>query len=124
MHKVRIEMEISAAHNLSLPYDSPCNGLHGHNWKVTIDVASPALNNDGMIIDFTHVKKATHGVIDHKYLNDILDFNTTAENMTLWVRDQVDSAIKKHCVEIAGVAYCSRVEIFETAKNCAVWEKQ
>jgi len=124
MYKVTKRMEVSAAHNLSLPYDSPCNGLHGHNWIIEVELSSPMLSKLGMIIDFSHIKEAVHGKIDHKCLNDILDFNTTAENMTDWVRDQCDKAIGIHAGELRKFAFCSRVEIWETEGNSAVWEKQ
>lgn len=43
------------------------------------------LNQDGMVIDFTHVKKAVHGKMDHANLNEVFDFNPTAENIGRWL---------------------------------------
>ena len=58
-------MEIAGAHNLKLSYDSKCSNLHGHNWIVTVYCKSETLNADGMVIDFTHVKRDVHDKLDH-----------------------------------------------------------
>lgn len=58
-------MEIAGAHNLKLSYESKCSNLHGHNWIVTVYCKSETLNADGMVIDFTHVKRDVHDKLDH-----------------------------------------------------------
>ena len=57
MYTVIKRMEISAAHSLSLSYPSKCENLHGHNWIVTVHCRSKELNADGMVIDFSHIKR-------------------------------------------------------------------
>ena len=37
MYYVTKRIEISAAHKLSLDYESKCTSLHGHNWIVTVE---------------------------------------------------------------------------------------
>ena len=102
-------MEISAAHKLNLSYESKCQNLHGHNWHVTIYCKAKELNKDGMVCDFTHIKKAIHEKLDHQYLNDILPFNPTAENMARWMCEQIPT--------------CYKVSIQESDGNIAVYEK-
>ena len=58
-------MEISASHHLSLSYASKCENLHGHNWIITVYCQSPTLNADGMVVDFSHIKKAVKSKLDH-----------------------------------------------------------
>ena len=53
---IKKTFEISASHQLDLPYESKCNNLHGHNWIVDIYVASHELEN-GMVVDFNYLKK-------------------------------------------------------------------
>ncbi|MBQ6659367.1 MAG: 6-carboxytetrahydropterin synthase, partial [Prevotella sp.] len=36
MYYVKKTMEISAAHQLQLDYESKCTNLHGHNWIITV----------------------------------------------------------------------------------------
>lgn len=109
MFYIQKSMEISAAHRLNLSYESKCQNLHGHNWHVTIYCKSKELNQDGMVCDFTHIKKAIHEKLDHQYLNDILPFNPTAENMARWMCDQIPT--------------CYRVSVQESDGNIATYEK-
>ena len=109
MYKIKKRLEISAAHQLKLSYPSKCENLHGHNWIIDIYLASEDLNQDGMIIDFTHIKEAIHKKLDHKNLNQVLDFNPTAENIAKWVCDQLE--------------HCYRVDVQESENNIAIYEK-
>ena len=36
MYYVKKTLEISAAHRLTLDYESKCTALHGHNWIITV----------------------------------------------------------------------------------------
>ena len=58
MYEVKKRLEISAAHRLALGYESKCTNLHGHNWIIDVYLRSKELNEDGMVMDFTHIKKA------------------------------------------------------------------
>ena len=109
MFYIQKSMEISAAHRLNLSYESKCQNLHGHNWHVTIYCKAEELNQDGMVCDFTHIKKAIHEKLDHQYLNDILPFNPTAENMARWMCEQIPT--------------CYKVSVQESDGNIAVYEK-
>lgn len=109
MYTMTKRMEIAGAHRLDLDYESRCSSLHGHNWTVEVTCRSRELDKNGMVIDFTHVKKLIHGKLDHAYLNEVLDFNPTAENIAKWICDQVP-----HCV---------RVSVQESEGNVAVYER-
>ena len=85
MYTIIKRMEISASHSLKLSYQSKCENLHGHNWIITIYCRSKELNEDGMVVDFTHVKEKVMSRLDHQNLNEVLPFNTTAENIARWV---------------------------------------
>mgnify|MGYP002626841804 CR=1 FL=1 len=56
MYKTKTTFTISAAHQLSLDYDSPCSRLHGHNWVITVYCKSDMLDHNGMLIDFKKIK--------------------------------------------------------------------
>lgn len=102
-------MEISASHSLRLSYPSKCENPHGHNWIITVHCRSKELNADGMVVDFSHVKRAVKSMLDHRNLNDILPFNPTAENIACWVCEQIPS--------------CFKVEVKESEGNTAIYEK-
>ncbi len=109
MYYVCIRLEISAAHSLMLTYESKCEAMHGHNWIVKIYCRSHELNADGMVTDFTVIKREIEGALDHRNLNDVLPFNPTAENIARWICDHVDNAY--------------RVEVWESEMNMAAYEK-
>ena len=66
MYTVIKRMEISAAHSLLLSYPSKCEYLHGHNWIITVHCRSKELNADGMVIDFSHIKRVVKDQLDHR----------------------------------------------------------
>lgn len=109
MYTVEKTLEISSAHQLKLSYPSKCQNLHGHNWIITVTCKSPVLNRDGMVYDFTHIKEKIKDVLDHRYLNDLFDFNPTAENMAKWIADRIGST-------------CVKVKIQESEGNVATYE--
>jgi len=79
---------------LSLPYESKCSRLHGHNWTITVFLASREVNAEGMVIDFKRVKEKVHDYLDHGNFNDLLPFNPTAENIAAWVVEQFPQCYK------------------------------
>ena len=109
MYKIVKRIEISASHNLKTSYDSLCNQLHGHNWIITIYCQSKELDENGMVEDFSAIKSLINRQLDHKYLNDVLPFNPTAENIAGWICEQIPT--------------CYKVEVQESENNTAIYEK-
>jgi len=56
-----------------------CGQLHGHSWIVIFEVEGDNCQN-GMLINFTELK-ALINTFDHKYINEVVDFLPTAENL-------------------------------------------
>lgn len=109
MYIVTKEFEISAAHKLDLDYESSCTSLHGHNWKIKVTCKSSKLNRNGMVTDFKLIKKAVQDKLDHKCLNEVLEFNPTAENIAKWIYEEIP--------------YCVKVEVQESEGNVAIYER-
>lgn len=95
-------MEIAGSHQLDLPYESKCRNLHGHNWIITVFCRAEKLNENGMVCDFKHIKNLIHGKLDHKNLNEVFDFNPTAENIAKWIVDQIPECYKASVQESEG----------------------
>lgn len=110
MYYVKKRLEISGAHRLSLNYESKCRNLHGHNWVIEIYMKSSTLDTNGMVMDFTHIKKAISEKLDHQNLNDIFGFNPTAENIAKWIVDELGTK-------------CYKVSVQESEGNTACYER-
>lgn len=110
MYTIIKKLEIGGAHKLELDYESKCGNLHGHNWIIEIYVQSKELNINGMVCDFTHIKKTISDKLDHKYLNDIFDFNPTAENIARWICNELGEK-------------CFKVIVQESEGNIAIYER-
>ena len=109
MYYVSKRMEIAVAHQLRLSYESKCQNLHGHNLIICVHCKAKELNEDGMVVDFKHIKEKIHGYLDHGYLNDLVPFNPTAENLAKWIAGQIEN--------------CYKVEVQESEGNIAVYEE-
>ena len=62
----------SAAHVLR-DYPAACERLHGHNYKVIIEVTADELDHLGMVLDYEDIKTISYKYIaqlDHQYLNN------------------------------------------------------
>lgn len=109
MYYISKRMEVAGCHRLMLPYESKCSQLHGHNWIITVHCKAKELDANGMVVDFTHIKKDIHDYLDHGNFNELLPFNPTAENIAKWVCDQIET--------------CWKVEVQESEGNIAIYEK-
>lgn len=109
MYHVQKTMEIAGSHRLTLDYESKCSRTHGHNWIVTVYCKSDRLDSNGMVCDFTHIKRAVEDQLDHRHLNDVLPFNPTAENIAKWICGQIPN--------------CYKVSVQESQGNIATYEE-
>ena len=110
MYYVEKRIEVAMAHRLCLTYESKCSHLHGHNAIVTVYCKSEALNENGMVVDFSTIKDIVKGLLDHQYVNDKVDFNPTAENLARWICEQVPN--------------CYKVTFQESRDNIATYERE
>ena len=94
MYYISKRIEIAFAHQLRLTYESKCQRVHGHNGIATIYCCAEELDENGMVADFSHIKKDIEGRLDHQFLNELFPFNPTAENLAHWICEQVPQCYK------------------------------
>jgi len=95
MYKIKTEASFAAAH--SLPnHPGKCKNLHGHRWRVIVEVEVDNYDpNTGMVIDFSNLKRIIRERterLDHQHLNDLLKAtitNPTAENLAKFLHEDM-----------------------------------
>lgn len=63
MYQVLREIDFCYGHRL-LRYQGKCRNLHGHNGKLVITFEAPSLDELGMVLDFTDIKRTVQTWID------------------------------------------------------------
>ena len=107
MFRVTREIEFCYGHRL-LNYDGKCKYLHGHNGKAVIILENESLDERGMLVDFSDIKKQVATWIDlnldHRMILSkadpfaeyfqqqgqpvfLIDANPTAENIAKLIFD-------------------------------------
>jgi 6-pyruvoyltetrahydropterin/6-carboxytetrahydropterin synthase len=90
-----------ASHQLPR-HDGPCAQLHGHSYRLTVEVRGVTLHTDGpktgMVVDYGDISAAVKPLLvqslDHHDLNTSLPVvTTTAELIAQWVYDQLVPAL-------------------------------
>ncbi len=138
MYVLRSESSFDAAHFLK-DYNGKCRNIHGHRWRVVVELEGEALcgegQTEGMLLDFSELKSQLKDLCDYfdhsfifetgslkeKTIQALLDesfrlvevaFRPTAENFSKYFFDEM----KKR-----GYGVC-RVSVYETPNNCAIYE--
>lgn len=133
------ENSFDAAHFLHC-YNGKCSNIHGHRWRVVVEIFSDKLSDDkqtrGMVVDFDTLKediKQEVDYFDHSLIIEAgtlkektyealkeegirlveLDFRTTAENFSKYFYDRFEE--KGYNVK--------QVSVYETPNNCATYSK-
>lgn len=116
-YTLRVLSEFAAAHTLR-DYPGACSRLHGHNWKVEVEVRGSELDQIGMVIDFRDIKRAAREVgerLDHRYLNELEPFdsiNPTAENISRYFYDELSQRLNGQNLKVHAVT------LWETDRAC------
>ena len=107
MFRVTREIDFCYGHRL-MNYDGKCKYLHGHNGRAIIAIEAPKLDERGMVLDFSDIKRVVSTWIDEnlvhrmllqrndpfvKVLQDLnepvflMDENPTAENIAKLIHE-------------------------------------
>jgi 6-pyruvoyltetrahydropterin/6-carboxytetrahydropterin synthase len=110
------DFTFEAAHFLpKVPEGHKCRRLHGHSYKVTIQVGGQVDEQKGWIIDFFDIDEAVRPVrerLDHYLLNEVPGLsNPTSENIARFVWDQI----------VGKVPGLSEVVVHETCQSRSIY---
>ncbi len=109
--KLRTEGTFDAAHHL-VGYKGKCANVHGHTWKVIVwaEGAQFKIGKDGILWDFTKLKKLLNE-LDHTDLNEHFAIeNPTAENLAYYFLGK----LKEDDPDLD-----FKVRVYESPKSCA-----
>ncbi len=122
-YTLKVVTDFAAAHSLR-NYSGNCERLHGHNWKIEVEVSARELDEVGMGLDFKTIKRATNDFLqqlDHYNLNDVPPFdkiNPTAENIAAYIFRSLAERLN------ADRVWVSAVTIWETERACVRYTEE
>jgi len=108
MYELTVEVGFAAAHQLR-GYKGNCENMHGHNWRVQVNVMAERLNEIDIAMDFRDLKRIAGEVVaplDHVFLNDVFPFtekNPSSENIAKWIFDSLKKKINDGTLRVGAV---------------------
>ena len=140
MYALKTQAHFDAAHFL-YGYEGKCRNIHGHRWVVEAEINGESLQKNGvqrdMLIDFGDFKR------ELKNLADFYDHSLIYEKNSL--REKTLSALKEENFRLIEIPFrptaenfakmffdmlkeknlpVSRVTVYETPENCAVYSEE
>lgn len=139
MYQLTIEQSFDSAHFLS-GYIGKCGNIHGHRWRVLLQVQSGELREDmqqrGMCVDFSTLKEELKEAVD-SYDHTFLIEQGTLKDRTMEALAEegfpvVELAFRPTAENFARHFYelfvtkgydVAAVQVYETPNNCASYRK-
>lgn len=113
MFEVSKSFSFEAAHSLPhLPDGHKCRNIHGHSYRFEV-VCRGYLDERDFVVDYSEISKEAKVIVealDHKNLNDLFEFKTTAENLCRWIYQQLRLVLPVY-----------QVRLYETATTCVTY---
>jgi 6-pyruvoyltetrahydropterin/6-carboxytetrahydropterin synthase len=139
MYILKIDHSFDSAHFLA-GYDGKCRNIHGHRWKVEVEIASETLVSggqlDGMVIDFGDFKRVVKAMIDFYDHALIIEAGSMRQETLHFIEEDGFRVIKvpfRPTAENFSAFFFNtmkekgyrvkRVTVYETPKNSATYEE-
>jgi 6-pyruvoyltetrahydropterin/6-carboxytetrahydropterin synthase len=132
MYTIWKDFTFAAAHAIR-GHTRGCQNLHGHNYRVRVQLRARQLDALGMVLDFADLKAIMQEILepfDHHVINEVPPFdrrNTTAELLAEHVYEEVRqrlAALPAAAPPDGGARRIEvlRVEVWENDTSCAAFE--
>lgn len=140
MYTLTTQITFEAAHRLRSAYSEACfKNLHGHSYRVEVEIQSKDLNPDNMVCDFKKIKEIINSAIENKYDHScflheddplvepiasnckkvfVCEVNPTAEYMAKKFHDELTQSLKDNNLNTIKI---NRVSVWETEHNMATY---
>lgn len=139
MYILKAEHSFDSAHFLA-EYEGKCRNIHGHRWKVEVEIQSQALISggqlDGMVTDFGDLKRDVKALVDYYDHALIIQQGTMREETLHCLRNDgfyiLEVSFRPTAENFAAVFYkamkekgynVKRATVYETPTNCAAYEE-
>jgi 6-pyruvoyltetrahydropterin/6-carboxytetrahydropterin synthase len=114
--ELRKDFTFESAHRLPrVPEGHKCARIHGHSFRITVEVRGEVDEDMGWLIDYGDIKAAfapLHAILDHYYLNEIEGLeNPTSENLARWIWKRLEGTLP----------YLSAITVHETCTSSCVY---
>lgn len=124
--KITKSFSFDAAHFLP-NHKGKCSSMHGHTYRLEVTVVRgngeliTSGSDEGMVIDFSDLKALVKAEVidkvDHKVLNEVFPFRTTAENMANHIFNVLSDKLDPIDVKV------ERIKLWETPDSYAEVEQ-
>lgn len=129
MYRLKTEHCFDAAHFLA-NYQGKCHNIHGHHWRVVLEVEGSELQQDvqhnGMLVDFSDLKHDLRAVVDSFDHTLIVERGTLSQPLLDLLRQDDFSVteidIRPTAENFAKLFYDRLTELGYTVCSCAVYE--
>jgi 6-pyruvoyltetrahydropterin/6-carboxytetrahydropterin synthase len=113
---VRREFNYDSAHRLpNVPAGHKCGRLHGHTYRLIVQITGHVDPRTGWVMDFADLDSEVDLILadlDHHYLNDVPGLeNPTVENQLSWLWTELSKTLP-----------LSKLTLFEGVRNSASYE--
>ncbi|MDR5587058.1 MULTISPECIES: 6-carboxytetrahydropterin synthase QueD [Clostridium] len=139
MYILKAEHSFDSAHFLAR-YKGKCGNIHGHRWKVEIEIQSETLVKggqlDGMLIDFGDLKKDVKDMVDYYDHALIIEEGTMRKETLNCIKQDgfkvIDVNFRPTAENFAAFFFktmknkgynVKRATVYETPTNSAVYEE-
>ncbi|MBE6049921.1 MAG: 6-carboxytetrahydropterin synthase QueD [Clostridium sp.] len=139
MYCLKVEHSFDSAHFLH-GYEGKCGNIHGHRWKVEVEIKSEELKRTGqcfgMVVDFSDLKKDVKEIVDYYDHALIIESNSMREEtlnclkqdgfriIEVEFRPTAENFSKYFFKYIEDKGYTvNRVSVYETPNNCATYQE-